>query len=137
MCRKCALVPQEMIPIGEFKCMLEEKFEEWGVLYEKGTDYAEVNAVCEIGLGVTNRCNLRCIYCNQSVLADKNPYFKVDFPKDEIASCLEGFIVRGGGKAFGNGGVRRSDNIPRMEQGIWGVPSETSRNRAYTGNEFV
>ena len=95
MCRKCALVPQEMIPIEEFKCMLEEKFEEWGVLYEKGTDYAEVNAVCEIGLGVTNRCNLRCIYCNQSVLADKNPYFKVDFPKDEIASCLEGFIVRG------------------------------------------
>lgn len=95
MCRNCALIAQEMIPVEEFKEMLEKRFEEWGVSYVKGSDYALVDAVWQIGLGITNRCNLRCIYCNQSVLADENPYFKMDFPEEEILDCLESFAARG------------------------------------------
>lgn len=95
MCRNCALVPQQMIPVDEFKKNLEKCFEEWNVPYEKDADYAEIDAVWQIGLGITNRCNLRCIYCNQSILADVNPYFKVDFPEDEILGCLEDFAAKG------------------------------------------
>lgn len=95
MCRNCALITQQMIPVETFKKELEERFEEWNVPYEKDADYAEIDAVFQIGLGLTNRCNLRCIYCNQSVLADVNPYFKVDFPEDEILDCLEDFAARG------------------------------------------
>lgn len=95
MCRSCELAPQQMIPVEEFKIRLEKCFEEWNISYEKGSDYAEVDAVQQIGVGVTNRCNLRCIYCNQSVLADINPYFKVDFPEEALAECLENFANQG------------------------------------------
>lgn len=95
MCQKCSLVPQKLIPIEEFKENLEQEFDRLGVGYKKGSDYSEVDAVKRAGIGNTNKCNLRCIYCNQSVLAEKNPYFKADFPENELFECLEQLAQKG------------------------------------------
>lgn len=95
MCQKCALQPKKMIPVEIYKEKLEHLFEKSNVEYEKGSDYAEVNAIRQAGIGNTNKCNLRCIYCNQSVLADINPYFKMNFPEDELLECLEMLVEKG------------------------------------------
>lgn len=95
MCQKCAFASQQMIDTDDFKAMLEKQFDTWGVSCGKEMDYAEIDAVRQVGIGITNRCNLRCIYCNQSVLAEVNPYFKLDFPEEEILNTLEMFVERG------------------------------------------
>lgn len=95
MCQKCALIPKKLITVEEFKEKLEQEFEKLHVDYEKDSDYVEVDAIRQAGIGNTNKCNLRCIYCNQSVLADTNPYFKVNFPEDDLLECLEMLVKKG------------------------------------------
>lgn len=95
MCQKCAFASQQMIDTDDFKAMLEKQFDTWGVSFGEEMDYAKIDAVRQVGIGITNRCNLRCIYCNQSVLAEVNPYFKLDFPEEEILNTLEMFVERG------------------------------------------
>lgn len=96
MCQNCALLEQRLIPIEQFKKNV------WSYLIMRGhyqtvedVDLSKVYAYERAGIGLTNRCNLRCIYCNQSVLADKNPYFKVDFPNDAMLDSLELLVENG------------------------------------------
>ncbi len=95
MCQSCALVSPKLITTEEYTRKLEEKFRQWGFDYSDITDYSEVEVIRRAGIGLTNRCNLRCIYCNQSVLADKNPYFKMDFPSENMMDCLEMLVEKG------------------------------------------
>ena len=95
MCQNCAFVSRQMVDTDDFKNMLENWFGRQGISFSREMDYAEINSVRQVGIGITNRCNLRCIYCNQSILAEVNPYFKLDFPEDEILDTLEMFVERG------------------------------------------
>ncbi|MBE5859762.1 MAG: radical SAM protein [Butyrivibrio sp.] len=94
MCQTCALVPNQLISTDEYKKRLEKEFDKYSIDY-KGKRYEEIECIKRVGVGITNRCNLRCIYCNQSVLADTNPYFKADFPKNKIIQCLKQLVESG------------------------------------------
>lgn len=96
MCQQCALASNELIPVDELKNELLDYLKKRGCsdsLNDK--ELSEICALERAGIGITNKCNLRCIYCNQSVLADINPYFKVDFPNDAIEDSLELLAQKG------------------------------------------
>ena len=88
MCQNCELVPRKLISTDEFKKLLECEFQKYGIDYIR-CDYSTINELKRVAIGITNRCNLRCIYCNQSVLADTNPYFQADFPEGAMEEALE------------------------------------------------
>ncbi len=95
MCQNCAIAPKRLITTDEFQRKLENKFIRWGIDYTGFSDYSKVDVIKRAGIGLTNRCNLRCIYCNQSVLAEKNPYFKMDFPENSMMDCLDMLVNKG------------------------------------------
>ncbi len=95
MCQRCSLAPMDFITIEEFENHLREEIIQKGYECSNETDLATFNVVNRAGFSMTNRCTLRGIYCNQSVLADKNPYFKMDFPKGKMMDCLEMLVEQG------------------------------------------
>lgn len=93
MCQGCFLAPSEYITTDE----LQEKVKNYlaGRAHYNVSVPLELQHACErVGFGLSNKCNLHCIYCNQSCdnKADKPFYFK-DFPEDRIAEALD-YLVR-------------------------------------------
>lgn len=97
MCRRCFFRPDELITTAELERLVKEHLRR---RLPAGTDVdsldlARSHAYSEMCISFTNRCNSRCVYCVQSVLADVNPYFRMDFPEEYAESTLEFFAAQG------------------------------------------
>ena len=97
MCRNCAFADPKLITTDELKERLIKHLEEHNVNYKyvPGDDLRKVYAYDTVGLSLSNRCNLRCIYCNQSTCADSNPFYRAEYPIEYAKETLEFFINRG------------------------------------------
>lgn len=97
MCRNCAFNSMELITTEELRqkvvALLEERRSDYH--YQEGEDLTKQYAYKTIGIGFTNRCNLRCLYCNQSTCADTNPYYKAEFPYEYAEAALEYLAGKG------------------------------------------
>lgn len=96
MCRNCFFVPHTLITTDEMekrlKTYLQERYPERKIEEE---DLTKIYAYDWMAISFTNRCNLSCIYCVQSELKDKNPYFKMDFPYEHTEAALDYFASLG------------------------------------------
>lgn len=97
MCRNCAFNTAELITTDELKekviHLLEENKENYK--YTDGDDLTKQYAYDTIGIGFSNRCNLRCLYCNQSTCAETNPFYKAEFPYEYARLALEYVVDKG------------------------------------------
>lgn len=97
MCRDCAFASAELITTEELRRkviqLLEETYNDYH--YHEGDDLTKKYAYKTIGIGFSNRCNLRCLYCNQSTCADTNPYYRAEFPYEYAISALEYLASKG------------------------------------------
>lgn len=98
MCRGCAFNTAQLITTDELETkvsdIIKERYPDWNYSgnIEELTD---MYAYKQMGLGLSNRCNLRCIYCNQSVCADTNPFYKAEFPEKYAQMSLEALAATG------------------------------------------
>lgn len=96
MCRNCFYVPNELITTIELerrlKDFLQPRLPEIDL---ENTDLTKVHAYSWMAISFTNRCNLSCIYCVQSVHKDTNPYFKMEFPYEYAEKTLDLFAAQG------------------------------------------
>ncbi len=97
MCRDCAYNTAELITTDELKQKVIQLLQSVrkDYQYQEGDDLTKQYAYTTIGVGFSNRCNLRCLYCNQSVCADTNPFYKAEFPYEYARIALEYFVNRG------------------------------------------
>lgn len=96
MCRNCFFVKNKLITTEEFErelkaFLLERKPE----LDLENADLRRVYAYSWMAISFTNRCNLSCVYCVQSVHKNTNPYFKMDFPYEYAEKTLDYFASQG------------------------------------------
>lgn len=91
MCRQCAYNSEELISTEEFQNRLIELLEQNkpGYRYREGDDLTGIYAYQTIGIGFSNKCNLRCLYCNQSTCADTNPFYKAEFSDEQVEKTLD------------------------------------------------
>lgn len=96
MCRNCFYVPHVLITTTEFEKRLKDFLKERRTDIDvENIDLTKVYAYSWMAISFTNRCNLSCIYCVQSELKDKNPYFKMDFPYEHAQKALDYFASLG------------------------------------------
>ncbi len=96
MCRNCFFVKNELITTKEFEQRLKEYLMERRPEMDLETaDLRKVYAYSWMAISFTNRCNLSCIYCVQSVHKESNPYFKMEFPYEDAESTLDYFASQG------------------------------------------
>jgi len=97
MCRNCAFADPRMITIGELKRKLIDYLESAidGYKYSAEDDLTKVSAYRTVGLSLSNKCNLRCLYCNQSTCADTNPFYKISYPEKYFRKTLDFFVKNG------------------------------------------
>ena len=96
MCRNCAFNSAELVTTEELKekvINLLENNKDYN--YTPGDDLSKLYAYDTIGVGLSNKCNLRCIYCNQSTCADTNPFYKMEFPYEYAGEALEYVVSKG------------------------------------------
>ena len=97
MCRKCFFVDDRPVSTDFLRQrlmgLLRNRLPEGTDL--ESLDLTRVHAYEEIAISFTNKCNLRCVYCVQSVHGNSNPYFKMDFPSQYAADVLEFFAAQG------------------------------------------
>ena len=107
MCQKCFFVSNELITVEEFQEKLKKYLQSrlTGDIDLENADLSKVYAYNWMAISFTNRCNLSCVYCVQSMMKDSNPYFKAEIPFkyahqildmmaakgiDRISTCVEG-----------------------------------------------
>ena len=97
MCRNCPAVSTKLITteqlennVRNYLKSLQPDCQEIDTM-----DLTKTYRYSFVALGLTNRCNLSCIYCNQSTLAKTNPYYKMDFPEEYIELALEYLVKQG------------------------------------------
>lgn len=112
MCQTCSLVTNELITTDELREKLIQYLKKQGKTISKYQDLTQVYAYERAGIGLTNKCNLRCIYCNQSGLAESNPYFKMDFPAEWFEYSLE-ILVKSGVTAIETGAFGEATIHPK------------------------
>lgn len=96
MCRNCFFVKNQLITTSEFERRLKEFIKERKPELElEHADLKKVYAYSWMAISFTNRCNLSCVYCVQSVHKDTNPYFKMDFPYEYAERTLDYFAEQG------------------------------------------
>ncbi|MDL2216670.1 radical SAM protein [Desulfovibrio sp. OttesenSCG-928-M14] len=90
MCRDCAFAPPGLIATAELEAkvvaLLRERHNRASFSQAELRSMYAYDRAC---FSLTNRCNLRCIYCNQSTCADTNPYYKADYPKEFVYGSLK------------------------------------------------
>lgn len=90
MCRNCFFVRNELVTTEELKERLKKFLQERKPELDlENSDLRKVYAYSWMAISFTNRCNLSCVYCVQSVHKDTNPYFKMDFPYEYAEETLE------------------------------------------------
>lgn len=90
MCRDCFFAHNVWVTTEEFEKKLKEFLHERKPELDlEHSDLREVYAYTWMAISFTNRCNLSCVYCVQSVHKDTNPYFKMDFPYEYAEETLE------------------------------------------------
>lgn len=97
MCQNCAFKSNELITTEELKEAVIRELERLrkDYKYVEGADLTK-EYVCEtVGVGFSNRCNLRCLYCNQSTCAETNPFYKAEFPHEYAKETLEFLANKG------------------------------------------
>lgn len=96
MCRNCFFITNNLITTDELKHRLKDVLNKYnpGPDYDKA-DLTKVHAYTWMAISFTNRCNLSCIYCVQSVHKETNPYFKMDFPYERAKQTLDFLASQG------------------------------------------
>lgn len=96
MCRNCFFVANELITTEELKKRLKKLLAPRlpGVNLDE-IDLRKVHAYTWMAISFTNRCNLSCVYCVQSVHKNSNPYFKMDFPYEYAEKTLDFLAAQG------------------------------------------
>ena len=97
MCRDCAFCSPQLIPVEELQKKVIKLIEERDSKprFLDIDELSKAYAYEHIGLSLSNKCNLRCIYCNQSTCADTNPFYRAEFPKECAVYALELFAKVG------------------------------------------
>jgi hypothetical protein len=96
MCRKCFFVKNELITTNELrKRLIEYLYKRYPDLDLENIDLRKVHAYWWMAISFTNRCNLNCVYCVQSVHKNTNPYFKMEFPYEYAEMTLDYFASQG------------------------------------------
>lgn len=97
MCRNCAFKSSELITTDALKQKVIRLLEGHDKQYHYSSkdDLTKRYAYDSIGIGFSNRCNLRCLYCNQSTCADTNPFYKAEFPYEYARQTLEYVVSKG------------------------------------------
>lgn len=96
MCRNCFYVPHELITTEELERRLKELLRSKNPDVDlENADLRKVHAYTWMAISFTNRCNLSCVYCVQSVHKDSNPYFKMEFPYEYAERTLDFFASQG------------------------------------------
>lgn len=96
MCRNCFFAANEYITTEELKKRLKKLLAERMTEEEiEKADLRKVHAYTWMAISFTNRCNLSCIYCVQSIYKDTNPYFKMEFPYEYAEPTLDYLASQG------------------------------------------
>lgn len=97
MCRNCFFVSNDLITVEEFKEKLYEYLElRLGSSVDiRNADLKLTYAYSWMAISFTNRCNLSCVYCVQSVMKDTNPYFKAEIPYEYAEDILDMMASKG------------------------------------------
>ena len=97
MCQNCFFCSNDLITVEEFRKRLTDYLgERMGPDFDPNkADLTQTYAYNWMAISFTNRCNLRCIYCVQSVYADTNPYFKAEIPYEYADDILDMMASKG------------------------------------------
>ena len=97
MCQNCFFFSNELQTTQEFEKQLKEylhrKLKEEVRLED--IDLTKIYAYDWMAISFTNKCNLSCVYCIQSVLKDSNPYLKAEIPYKYTESLLDLVVSKG------------------------------------------
>lgn len=142
MCQNCALVADEFITIEQFEKELKQIL---GSKYSTDKELCQQYRYQSIGLGLTNKCNLNCIYCTQSVQKGKNDYYKAEFPEKYVDEAID-FLISEQPVLFMPGVMGESTIYSKwkstMQRLIEKYPSQklslvTNLNRKYSDEEIA
>ena len=90
MCQNCAFASPELVTTTELRQrvegLLQKRYGKASFSEEELRSYHAYDRAC---FSLTNRCQLRCIYCNQSTCADTNPFYRASFPEDYVEGALD------------------------------------------------
>jgi hypothetical protein len=96
MCRDCAFAEPEPVPAAKLQDRVGSLL---GARYGKRNfsleEMERLHAYEHAVLSLTNRCQLRCIYCNQSTCAETNPFFKAEFPEEFVEETFDALVALG------------------------------------------
>jgi len=96
MCRNCFFTENKLITTEEMnkkvKELLKQKNPDKNVEEE---DLTKLHGYTWMAVSFTNRCNLSCIYCVQSMQKETNPYLKMEFPYQYAQQTLDLFALQG------------------------------------------
>ena len=97
MCQNCFFVSNDLITIEEFEKRLKAYFRKklGNEVDFNNMDFLKLYAYDWMAVSFTNRCNLRCIYCVQSIHAETNPYFRAEIPYEYADEILEMMAEKG------------------------------------------
>lgn len=95
MCQNCFFVSNKLVTVEEFQKQLKSYLSSrlGDVVDVDMADLRKVYAYNWMAISFTNRCNLSCVYCVQSTMKDKNPYFKAEISyeyADDILDMMAG-----------------------------------------------
>lgn len=96
MCRDCFFVANKLITTEKLREELIDLLSKKHPDMDFDTvDLRKVHNYEWMAISFTNRCNLSCVYCVQSVHKDTNPYFKMEFPYEYAEKTLDYFASMG------------------------------------------
>jgi len=97
MCQNCFFISNQLQTTQDFEKQLK------GYLQSKlpndidleSADLTKLYAYDWMAISFTNKCNLSCVYCVQSVLKDTNPYLKAEIPYEYTEELLDMVVSKG------------------------------------------
>lgn len=101
-CKKCRIISEDDITTEELKHKLTDVLRK-SLGIEKSIDLEQDWTMGEFIVAMNNKCNLRCIYCSQSVpKSDKNQdvtttieWYKAEFTQDEFLDIIKYIYPKG------------------------------------------
>ena len=95
MCRDCFFASNELITTEAFEEQLKDFLRQRVNIDVDKADLTKVYAYDWMAISFTNRCNLSCIYCVQSVHKDTNPFYKMEIPDCYAEKILDYMASKG------------------------------------------